>query len=264
MPPAVSPLNLERYEFKYRVPLSMVPAIAEYVSAYCEMDHYSKVSPDGFYTINSLYFDTPHLGLYRSNGRGVFGYSCFRIRSYSDDPKPPFYLESKQKLRDFCKKRRAKVPFTNLRDLFERPYEIPGYDPYADANARDFLEKVDSFALEPVVLTQYRRMAFLSVHDSYARVTFDRDLRLMEEHDYNVIPNEQLMRHYDHPDTFGDPNSGRNVILELKCERKIPLWMIQLIRSFELTHDRFSKYQTSVMDLYGERDEFGNLASLVN
>lgn len=261
---AVSPLNLERYEFKYRVPLSMVPAIADYVAAYCEMDYYSKTSPDGFYTINSLYFDTPHLGLYQSNGKGVFGYSCFRIRSYGADPQPPFYLESKQKLRDFCKKRRSKIPFTNLRDLFERPYAIEGYDPYADPNSRDFLEKVDSFGLEPVVLTQYRRMAFLSVVDSYARVTFDRDLRLMEERDYNVIPNEALMTHYDHPDTFEDYNTGRNVVLELKCERKIPMWMITLIRRFELVHHRFSKYQTSVMNLYGRRDEYDSIVSLMN
>lgn len=258
---AVSPLNVERYELKYRVPLSMVPQIAERVAQYCEMDYYSKTSPDGFYTINSLYFDTPHLGLFRSNGQGDFGYSCFRIRSYGDRPQPPFYLESKQKFREFCKKRRAKVKIGNLRDLFERPLEIEGYDPYADANSRDFLEKVDSFGLEPVVLTQYRRMAFLSVHDSYARVTFDRDLRLMEERDYNVIPDESRMSHYDHPDTFRDPNSGRNVILELKCERKIPLWMVQLIRDFELVHHRFSKYQTSVMDLYGQHRDLGTLTN---
>ncbi len=239
----------------------MVPKIAEQVSHYCEMDYYSKTSRDGFYTINSLYFDTPHLKLYRSNGRGDFGYSCFRIRSYGENPEPPFYLESKQKFREFCKKRRAKVKLTNLRDLFERPLEIEGYDPYADPNTRDFLEKVDSFGLEPVVLTQYRRMAFLSVHDTYARVTFDRDLRLMEEHDYNVIPDDRRMTHYDHPDTFRDHGSGRNVILELKCERKIPLWMVQLIRDFELTHDRFSKYQTSVMDLYGHH---GEVSALMN
>ncbi len=255
---AVSPLNLERYELKYRVPLSMVPAIAEQVARYCEMDYYSQTSPDGFYTINSLYFDTPRLSLFRSNGQGEFGYSCFRIRSYGDQPKPPFYLESKQKFREFCKKRRAKVKVDNLRDLFERPHEL-SYDPYADANSRDFLEKVETFGLEPVVLTQYRRMAFLSKHDNYARVTFDRDLRLMEERDFNVIPDESRMTHYDHAETFHDPGSGRNVILELKCERKIPLWMVQIIRDFELVHHRFSKYQTSVMDLYGQRGELGTL-----
>lgn len=254
---AVSPLNLERYELKYRVPLAMVKPIAEYVSHYCELDYHSQISPDGFYTINSLYFDTPQLGLFKCNGRGELGYSCFRIRSYGENPQPPFYLESKQKFRDFCKKRRAKVPFTNLRDLFLDPNSIPGYDPWADKNAADFLEKCETFRLEPVVLTQYRRMAFLSVHDHYARVTFDRDLRLMEEHDYNVIPNEELMTHYDHPDTFEDYHTGKNVILELKCERKIPLWMVELIQKFQLVHHRFSKYQTSVMDLYGQRPDVG-------
>lgn len=256
---AVSPLNLERYELKYRIPLSMVPAIAEYVSHYCEQDYHSRISKDGFYTINSLYFDTAQLNLFKNNGKGELGYSCFRIRSYGDNPKPPFYLESKQKFRDFCKKRRAKVPVENLRELFENPTGIAGYDPYADKNAVDFLEKCETFRLEPVVLTQYRRMAFLSVHDHYARVTFDRDLRLMEEHDYNVVPREELMSHYDHADTFEDPNTGKNVILELKCERKIPLWMVELIQRFQLVHHRFSKYQTSVMDLYKQQPEIGAL-----
>jgi SPX domain protein involved in polyphosphate accumulation len=256
---AVSPLNLERYEFKYRVPLSMVKPIADYVSHYCEMDYHSQISPDGFYMINSLYFDTPQLGLFKCNGRGELGYSCFRIRSYGADPKPPYYLESKQKFRDFCKKRRAKVQLDNnsLRELFVNPSGIEGYDPFADKNAADFLEKCETFRLEPVVLTQYRRMAFLSVHDHYARVTFDRDLRLMEEHDYNVVPRDDLMNHYDHPDTFEDYNTGKNVILELKCERKIPLWMVELIQRFQLVHHRFSKYQTSVMDLYGQRPDVG-------
>lgn len=248
---AVSPLNLERYELKYRIPLSLVKPIADYVAIYCEMDHYSRIAQDGFYTINSLYLDSPRLQIFHGESGGELEYSCFRIRSYGYDPQPPFYLESKQKIRDFCRKRRSKVPVWNLRDLFECPTEIEGFDPYEDANGRDFLEKCETFGLAPVVLTQYRRLAFLSVHDSYARVTFDRDLRKMEMNDYCVVPPESRMSHYDHPDSFEDFHSGRNVVLELKCERKIPHWMIHLIRSFGLTQDRFSKYQTAVMDQYG-------------
>lgn len=250
----VSPLNLERYELKYRIPANMVEPISDYVSQYCDMDFYSQISPDGFYLINSLYLDTPSFYILRRQETAEFDYSCFRIRSYGDRPKPPYYFESKQKMRDFCKKRRAKVPIENFADLFENPDAVTGFKPYGDKNLVDFLEKAQTFGLQPKILTQYRRRAFLSRHDDYARVTFDRDMRYCEESTYNIHPDESRMTHYDHPETFMDFGSGRNVVLELKCERKIPMWMISLIRCFQLSHDRFSKYQSASIECYGRRN----------
>ncbi len=252
----ISPLNLQRYEFKYRVPLALVDRISDYVASYCEMDYYSKISKDGFYLINSLYMDSPSFHIFQRQESLEFDYSCFRIRAYGADPKPPYYFESKQKIGDFCKKRRAKVPIENFGDLIEAPWKVQGFDPYRDRNLVDFLEKVQTFNLEPRVLTQYRRRAFLSTTDDYARVTFDRDLRLQDEHLYNIHPNEELMRHYDHQDTFMDPHSGRNVILELKCERKIPVWMISMVRTFQLTHYRFSKFYSAMMEAHGRPEQY--------
>jgi hypothetical protein len=248
----VSPLNLDRYELKYVIPFSMVEPISRYVEQYCEMDYYSQVSHDGFYVINSLYLDTSNLLIFRRQQDIEFDYSCFRIRSYGNDPRPPYFLESKQKVRDFCKKRRGKIPIENLSDLFHRPSEIKGFDPYADKNVAGFLEKSETFGLEPKVLTQYRRKAYLSTCDDYARVTFDRDMRYMEETSYNVIPDESLMSHYDHAETF--EYSGTNVVLELKCERKIPIWMIQLVRGFELNRHSYSKYHSSMIEMHGAQN----------
>ncbi len=248
---AISPLNLDRYELKYVIPFSMVEPISRYVEQYCELDYYSQISPDKFYVINSLYLDTPSLLMGRRQQDAENDYSSFRIRSYGVNPKPPYYVESKQKIRDFCKKRRGKIPLENVEDLFLRPRELGDFDPYADRNVASFLEKVDTFGLEPKILTQYRRKAYLSIHDDYARVTFDRDLRYMEETRYNVHPDESRMSHYDQPEYFDWANSGRNVILELKSERKIPLWMIQIVRTFELTMHSFSKYRSSTRELIG-------------
>jgi hypothetical protein len=248
----VSPLNLDRYEIKYLIPMSMVQPISEYVEQFCEMDYYSQISPDNFYVINSLYLDTVSKYVLRKQQNVEHAFSCFRIRSYGADPKPPFYVESKQKIREFCKKRRGKIPFENIEDLFTRPHDIPGFDPYADKNVACFLEKHTTLGLEPKILTQYRRKAYLSTCDDYARVTFDRDLRFMEETTYNVIPDESRMSHYDQPDAFDWHGSGRNVILELKAERKIPIWMIQLVRHFELTRANFSKYQNSMLELQAD------------
>jgi hypothetical protein len=245
----VSPLNLDRYEIKYLIPMAMVKPISEYVEQFCEMDYYSQISHDNFYVINSLYLDTVSKFVLRKQQNQEHAFSCFRIRSYGPSPKPPYYVESKQKIGDFCKKRRGKIPFENIEDLFTKPDEIPGFDPYADKNVACFLEKHTTLGLEPKILTQYRRKAYLSTCDDYARVTFDRDLRFMEEFTYNVKPDESRMSHYDQPDAFDWHGSGANVVLELKAERKIPIWMIELVRRFDLTRGNFSKYKNSMLEM---------------
>lgn len=252
---AVSPLNLDRYELKYRIPIHLIDPITDYVNQYCEMDYYSQISPGGFYVINSLYLDSFNLFMMRRPLGPELAYSSFRIRSYGLEPKPPYYLESKQKIGDFCKKRRSKVPFENIADLFHNPSSLKNFDPYADKNMRDYLEKAETFGLEPQILTQYRRRAWLSRHDEYARVTIDRDLRYMEEHSYNVIPDESRMTHYDHNETFEELSGARYAILELKCERKIPQWMVEIVKMFETTWDPFSKFQTGMFECYGRRTE---------
>lgn len=251
----VSPLNLDRYELKYRIPIHQIEPITDYVNQYCEMDYFSQISPEGYYIINSLYLDSMNYFMMRRKLGIEMAYSSFRIRSYGADPKPPYYLESKQKMENFCKKRRSKFPFENIADLFADPTSIQGLDPYADKNMRDYIEKHQLFGLEPKILTQYRRRAWLSRHDEYARVTIDRDLRYMEENTYNVKPDEKRMSHYDHNETFEELYGSRYAILELKCERKIPLWMQQIVRTFEVQWDPFSKFRSGMYECYGRKTE---------
>lgn len=249
----VSPLLLERYELKYPIPRALVEPISRHIELYCEMDYYSQISPDHFYTINSLYLDTPSLLFFHRKEAGDPNYFSLRIRSYGDEPKAPYFFECKQKKREFCTKRRGKVMFDNFADLFENPEGIPGFDYTSDKHLRFFMERALYHNARPVILAQYRRKAYLSTCDDYARITFDRDLRFMPETTFNVRPVESRMSHYDHTDTFGFP--GDNVILELKCERKIPLWFVDLIQKFELVQGGFSKFGGSMTECYGTANQ---------
>lgn len=251
----VSPLILERYELKYLIPFSLVEPISRYVETYCEMDHYSRISPDGFYTINSLYFETPNYYFLRAKENQTARFSL-RVRSYGDSPKAPYYLETKEKIGDFSKKRRGRVPFENWADLFLNPSALGDFDPSEDENLAHFLKLAEEYGATPAILTQYRRKAYLSTVDDYARVTFDRSLRYRPETRYDVLPTEGSLLNYDHTDTFGRP--GVNVILELKCERKIPVWLVDLIHRFELVREGFSKFEGSMIECYSlpEKDEF--------
>lgn len=243
----VSPLTLERYELKYIIPFSMVEPISKYVEMFCEMDYYSQISHDHFYTINSLYFETPRNYFLRAKENMTGRYSM-RVRSYGDNPKPPYFFEVKEKIGDFSKKRRGVVPVENWPDLLQDPSKDPGFDAAKDKHLQYFLSMAAIYGSAPRILTQYRRKAYLSTIDDYARVTFDRSMRYREESSYNVHPTEESMINYDHPTTFGVPEG--NVVLELKCERKIPVWIVDLIKRFDLTRGGFSKFDGSMRECF--------------
>ena len=97
--------------------------------------------------------------------------------------------------------------------------------------------------LTPKMKTNYQRKAFIGDFDIYSRVTFDRRMRCYPETAYNIFPDRAKFVNYDHQDQFDD--AGENVVLELKCELKVPGWMQRLIRNFELRQAQFSKYDSS-------------------
>lgn len=240
----ISSLNLERYELKYLIPLSMVEPISQMVEAYCDMDHYSEVAPDKFYTINSLYLDTPRFFLFRSKEvAGAFNFNM-RVRAYGDGLNPPYFCEIKYKIRDFVKKHRAKLLSQEWAEILEFNRVPQELDLVSQKNLEDFLYMKFTYNVQPVILTQYRRKAYFSQLDDYARVTFDRDLRYQEVNGWSLQPDDKSMCHYDHFDSF--ENSGENVVLELKCEKKVPLWMVDLIRTFQLDRGSFSKFGNSL------------------
>ncbi len=254
----ISPLLLDRYELKYQIPMSMVEPISQYVSVFCNLDYYSEISNDKFYTINSLYFDTPSYLLARKRELGGDEKSfSLRVRSYGDAPKPPYFFETKEKVYEFCRKSRGLINTERWADLFQDINSVPEFNPYANKNVMCFMDLVQTYNCSPVILTQYRRKAYISTIDDYARVTFDRSLRYEANPGYNVKPIERRMTNYDHFEYFEAP--GMNCILELKCERKIPMWFLDLIKYFNLRQGRFSKFNASMIEAYGKESR-DNLA----
>ncbi len=242
---AVSPLNLERYELKYHVPLSLVEKVSSYIEGFCSLDYHSRISPDGYYVINSLYFDSPYFQILRMKQEDMPVRFSLRVRSYGDKPQPPFFLEIKNKRWDMVNKRRCRIPFQQWSDVLLHPQENFNLDPFSQSVAKEFVHKMTQFCAEPKILTQYRRRAYLSEIDDYARVTFDKCLRFQDEDRYNLYPDERRMFSYDHEDIFN--SRGENVILEIKCEARVPFWIRDMIQKFNLTRSAFSKFENSVL-----------------
>jgi hypothetical protein len=243
----VSPLLLQRYELKYLITPDLVEPISKFIEGHCVMDYYSQIAPQNSYVINSLYFDTFTNQLLRRKVAGLDNTWCLRVRSYGSEPKPPFFTEVKLKKNDFSNKMRAKIG-EDWVEILQSGIVPDDVDPRSRQYLEQFIFLMQRDGAYPRILTQYRRKAYLSEIDGYARVTFDRDLRYqLADGEYVIHPNEALMTHYDLDEIFPHPEEA--VILELKCERQIPLWMKQLIMKFELTRRGFSKYGSSIFEI---------------
>jgi SPX domain protein involved in polyphosphate accumulation len=239
-------LLYERYELKYHIPLALVAEISDYISGFCEMDHYSKISPDNFYSINNLYLDTPHYQFFQNALVGQDGRFNMRVRTYGDEENPLYFLEIKKKTGGFVKKTRAKISTTDWFDALENNLILPAKDELVKKDyAYDFAYQAIINQARPVVFTQYRRKAYFSTIDDYARVTFDRDMRFVPRDTYTFDRSKE-MQFYDNPNYF-EPET--NVILELKCETRVPYWIIDLIRTFNLQRSGFSKFVYAVNEL---------------
>ncbi|WP_419662301.1 hypothetical protein Dvar_27570 [Desulfosarcina variabilis str. Montpellier] len=250
--PQATPLLMERYELKYTIPPSLIRPIADFVAVCCKKEPHSQASATGFYRVNNIYMDTPGYLFLRMRREGAEKRFNMRIRSYGDTPGLPYFLEIKQKWNQVIKKYRARVTDRN----WYRAYTQPGYrimesdtDEQEIRNRQRFERMVYTYNAQPKIFTQYRRLAWVSEVDTYARVTFDVNLRYMTIDGYHPVPREHDLISCDSETCF-DP--GCSVILELKCyAAAVPFWMIDLIRHFQLRRRSFSKYLNGVQALFG-------------
>jgi len=248
----VLPPLIERLEMKFTIPYSMIEPISEFASVYCSPDKYSLQSENGYYKVNNLYFDSPEFLFLRLRLMHVQNRFNLRVRSYGSNVGMPYFMEIKQKTGHIIRKHRAKITDQE----WYKVYTEPGYESQNESDNpleirnRKLIERIIySYNASPKVLTQYIRKAWVSDIDDYARVTFDKELNYAPETEYNLVPNENAMVSCD-PETVFDP--GCSVILELKCYSSfVPLWMIDLIKYFNLQRRSFSKYMTGVREVLG-------------
>ncbi len=233
-----SPLFLERYELKYLIRPDQVPAIEEFIAPYCELDPYCE--GPGFYRINTLYVDSTNSVLFTRRMSGQKNRFNMRIRSYGIESNPPYFLEIKHKSSGYVRKYRSKIMASDVEEaIFNPPFD-------ADKNYALFSQLATLHGVEPKVMTSYDRVAYLSVVDDYARVTFDRNLRYHRPTDWMMKPDLLAEMNYDN-ETLFPPD--RSIILELKSTVRVPMWLHDLIGYFQLERGGFSKFSNSFREL---------------
>ena len=229
---------IERYEHKFLIPERLVPEIRSYARSTSRIDKYA--GADGTYTIRSLYFDTPSLDLYWANDREQRCRFKVRARMYPA-AKSPYFLEVKRRVGDVIVKSRAAVPAERWREAIDGDSAtLDSLTPQVRSALIPFMTKVQAHHLEPMLLVEYDREAYVSDIDSYARLTFDRKVRVQERRTLDLSADDRHWRSIDHvvqTKTF-EPIT----VLELKFERRPPAWMHAMVSRLELVRYSFSKY----------------------
>lgn len=250
------PAALERYELKYLIPRSYVEPVSRFVEAYCDLDYHSARATDHFYAVNTLYFDTPGCEFLKQRLWGKASRFNMRVRAYGDGTQGPYYLEIKHKRSVGMKKYRATATSEEWPYILSHPeFKLdPGLSLEERANKERFMRLATSYAIEPKILTCYRRRAYFSTVDDYARVTMDIELRYRHEDRLCVVPDGRMIN-YDHENIFvaNHLSETASVVLELKCVMgKVPTWMLDLIVRFQLKQQGFSKYMNGMLTAHGD------------
>lgn len=238
--------QFERLELKYLVDEATAARLRGDIAAYTEPDRYNAGHGRG-YRITSLYFDSPSLAFYRAKERGDTDRLKLRARVYDLDG--PVSLEIKRKRGDVVWKRRAQVDPGAWHDAAQGFFDEGKYGDRQRQALENFAQLYAQFACEPKLLVSYEREAFSSPVDHYARVTFDRRVQCHSAATMAFRPENSA--------GFPLPNRTTGalaspVLLELKCEQFMPVWMWELIHDHQLMRVGFSKYNAGMRAVLNE------------
>ncbi len=227
-----------RYEMKYLISDVQTEAIRQYISPYISLDRYSRLQPEGYYPIVSLYLDSPNLQLCRESLSGKKNRFKLRIRCYSEDKQYPAFFEIKRRINSIIMKSRARVRHQDIKTLL-RGHTLPKQDFRTNMDIlNQFQLYICSIHAGPIVLIRYLRKAYEGGAYNRVRITFDRKLCYKVTHTPEVTLNGAGWQH--------NLLTMKGTILEIKYTGRYPAWLNGLASSFGLQQRSISKYATSI------------------
>lgn len=237
------PRLIERYEAKYRIPVHLVEPIRDAALAVCTPDSANK---GGRYVISSLYLDSPRRRLYHETRYRAARRYKLRVRRYADGER--VFLEVKRRIKGIISKLRVPLPTAAWPGVLFEPQVAAALQ----LNRKDQtnLDRFVWYALQlgaaPSAVVRYEREAYVSQVERYARVTFDHRLVGQRPNGWRVPADadDGPWVPVDTPRRFSLAHSG--VVLELKAETAVPLWMVDIVRRFSLKRSGFSKYASAL------------------
>lgn len=235
-----------RFECKYMISPMVVPSLREFIRPFMKPDRFAAMREDYRYPICSLYLDSDDLIFYRQTEGGDRDRYKLRIRTYSDDPATPAFLEVKQRINTIVRKNRVRLERKWIPSLLDFP--APGSEtPPSDVQeTMDYFRHHMNFSrARPVLRVRYMREAYESRGDDPVRVTMDTQLMHVVTMDGNL--SHRTGRWVSTP--------TRGIVLELKFTERYPSFIRDLVRVFSLMQQAAPKYVWSMNHLlHGGRE----------
>jgi hypothetical protein len=225
--------SFNRFELKYVVHWSVADALRANVSAYVERDPHA--GDQGLYRISSLYFDSPDLTCFWEKIEGIKYRRKLRLRTYGESGDSHAFVEIKQRIDRTVQKRRVRCPLEPAIEAMHEPQRMLQQLP-TDPVISEALYLVDTMRLEPKMVVSYQREAYLGIYEDGLRITFDTSLRYSDR-------DLRLGRTSDNEKYFLAPDL---VIVEIKFNERVPLWLCSHLNRLSMVGQRVSKYCAAV------------------
>ena len=222
-------LQFRRRELKFLITEEVARELLKFMA--------DRIHPDAFgkSTVNSLYYDTPSMRLIRRSLEKPLYKEKFRLRYYGQyNDKTKVFAEIKKKYKSVVYKRRIAMSQGETLDFLKNgPND--GQTP-TEKEISFFFKRYED--LKPTMLISCEREAYFDKEDDGLRFTFDRNI---------------LYRNYDlslESQRYGDPilKNGQ-VLLEIKTEGSLPLWVCRMLSERKLYKQSFSKYGRAYCDI---------------
>ena len=216
-----------RVEKKYRLTPTQRDALLDCIG--------QRLTPDlhGRNTICSLYLDTPDHRIIRNSIIAKAYKEKLRIRSYGTPGADDLvFLEIKKKYKGVVYKRRERMTLRQAMAYVER-----GEQPCDSQIMREIDYAMRFYRQpQPAMLVAYERDAYFDADNPNLRITFDMNCRARDtncrldagHHGIPLLPPEEI-------------------IMEIKTDGAMPLWLAQALSMCGILPARFSKYGTAYL-----------------
>lgn len=251
--------TISRFEYKYPLHPSRIETLLAAVKPYCVLDSISLPEKNGWYTVDTLYWETPRNAVYWSCEDQHPVRTKLRVRTYPDIPGAVAKIELKRRIQDLITKDSTVVPGEGWQAWLDgraRGLPLPGN---GRQTLEEFLTLERIWNARPRLLIRYQRLALRSRYDDYVRLTLDRTMLCQKMEAYNLAGHPRGWAAVEDGWTLG---GAENLLLELKFKRRPPLWLAEIVRRMGLTRQGFSKYCCSLRRLYAAPARLGDLAPL--
>lgn len=214
--------TFKRSELKYMITTEQRDKLIKLFQVHMIPDEYGK------YSLFNIYFDTSDYLLIRRSLEKPIYKEKLRARSYGQLASgDKIYLELKKKYKSIVYKRRISIDGECMMKYFSNQGALPD---------SQISKEIDYFKnmyhdIAPRVFIGYDRIAYFGKERKDLRITFDD----------NILWRDTNLNLYDEKYGTNILESGK-VLMEIKANGSMPLWLINFLTQEKIYKTSFSKY----------------------